>query len=409
MNIDYLMQYLSRQLHTIVRRCTPLGECLKIVCERIGFIDHLEKEPPELLSCLLQAAQNRTYPVILTEGHGIAYAAASAGNDIFLIGPVILMEGTAYRHHIPDLKYASAEWISALHRCTPYFLLKEALLAHNLFREQTISIEEAFEYNCLDQKVKFEVQKDFTDIVFHNQEYMFRHNPYDQEIRELSSIQNGDPQQLSKSWEEDYTGRVGILAKDTLRHCKNLGIVLATLGARAAIAGGVMSEVAFSLSDSYINKIEEATNPETAITLGRQAEYQYALLVRELKNQSADHVDTEIPDSRISRCKDYIFSHLHGKISTSDIAAELYMNPSYLSDLFKKKEGITISEYILQEKLKLVKNMLVYSRYSYSAIANYLGFTSQSYLGAKFKKATGLTLHQYREKYGVKEFDLKGE
>jgi len=52
--------------------------------------------------------------------------------------------------------------------------------------------------------------------------------------------------------------------------------------------------------------------------------------------------------------------------------------------------------------------MLVYSRYSYSAIANYLGFSSQSYLGAKFKKATGLTLHQYREKYGVKEFDLKG-
>lgn len=46
------------------------------------------------------------------------------------------------------------------------------------------------------------------------------------------------------------------------------------------------------------------------------------------------------------------------------------MNASYLSELFKKEEGITISEYILQEKLKLVKNMLIYSRYSYIEIAN---------------------------------------
>lgn len=407
MNIDYLMQYLSRQLHTIVRRYTLSGENLKTICERIDFTDHLEKESPELLASLFQYSDSQKFPVIFTEKHSIAYTTVTTDHDLFLIGPVMLMEGAVYRHHLPELKYISKEWIASLHQCTPYFLLKEALLIHNLFRPQIISMEDAFEFNCLNQRVKFEVQKNYTDIVFQNQEYTFRHNPYDQEIRELSSIQEGNPEQLSKSWEEDYIGRVGILAKDSLRHCKNLGIVLVTLGARAAIAGGIMSEVAFSLSDSYINKIEEVTNPETAITLGRQAEYQYALLVKEQKNLSSHKENESIPDSRISRCKDFIFSHLHGKISTSDIAAELYMNPSYLSDLFKKKEGITISEYILQEKIKLVKNMLIYSRYSYSAIANYLGFSSQSYLGARFKKATGLTLHQYREKYGVKEFDLK--
>lgn len=169
---------------------------------------------------------------------------------------------------------------------------------------------------------------------------------------------------------------MGILAKDTLRHCKNLGIVLVTIAARAAIAGGVMPETAFCLSDSYINKIEEAQNPEAAIALGRQAEYQYTLLVKEqkeAKDKTAAQDTSSAPDSRISRCKDYIFAHLHGKISTSDIADALYMNASYLSELFKRKEGITISEYILREKLKLVKNMLVYSRYSYIEIASYLG------------------------------------
>lgn len=401
MNIDYLMQYLSRQLHTIVRRYTLSGECIKTVCERIDFTDHLENESAKLLTCLLQCSDSRLSPVIFTEKHAIAYTTVFAHEEIFLIGPVLLAERTAYRHQLPELKFTPKKWMDTLHRCPARLLLKEALLIHNLFRDRALSMEDAMEFNCLNQRIKFEVQKNFTDIVFQNQEYTLRHNPYDQEIRELSSIQNGEPQQLSKSWEEDYIGHVGILAKDSLRHGKNLGIVLVTLGARAAIAGGIMSEVAFSLSDSYINKIEEVSNPEAAISLGRQAEYQYALLVQELKKKSSQKENGAIPDSRISRCKDYIFSHLHGKISTSDIAAELYMNPSYLSDLFKKKEGITISDYILQEKIKLVKNMLVYSRYSYSAIANYLGFSSQSYLGAKFKKATGLTLHQYREKYGV--------
>lgn len=83
------------------------------------------------------------------------------------------------------------------------------------------------------------------------------------------------------------------------------------------------------------------------------------------------------------------------------------MNPNYLSCLFRRSEGITIGEYILLEKIKLVKNMLIYSRYSYSQIASYLGFCSQSYLGAKFKKNTGMTMNQFREQYGKKEFDTE--
>ena len=254
-------------------------------------------------------------------------------------------------------------------------------------------------------KITFEIQKDFTDIVFQNQEYSSRHNPYDQEVRELSSIRSGDPESLLKSWSEDYAGNTGTLAKTPLRNAQNLGIVLVTLASRAAIEGGVMPETAFSLSDSYINKIEELRDPEAAFKLGRQAEYQYTLLVKEAKEQYAAREKRHTPDSRVSRCKDYIASHLHGKVSTAEIAKELYMNPNYLSELFKKEEGMTIREYILHEKIKLVKNMLIYSRYSYIETASHLGFSSQSHLGAKFKKMTGMTLHQYREKYGVKEFD----
>ena len=106
----------------------------------------------------------------------------------------------------------------------------------------------------------------------------------------------------------------------------------------------------------------------------------------------------------IDRCKDYIFKHLHEKIRIQNIADELFLNANYLSEIFRRHEGLTITEFILREKVNLTKNLLAYSPYSYSEIAAYLGFSSQSHLGKVFKKHTGMTLHQYRNQYGVKEF-----
>ena len=65
--------------------------------------------------------------------------------------------------------------------------------------------------------------------------------------------------------------------------------------------------------------------------------------------------------------------------------------------------SIEKGDVILREKIRLCKNMLTYSPYSYSAIAAYLGFSSQSHLGKLFKKETGMTLGDYRLKYGVKK------
>ena len=80
------------------------------------------------------------------------------------------------------------------------------------------------------------------------------------------------------------------------------------------------------------------------------------------------------------------------------------LNANYLSEIFRQHEGLTITDFILREKVGLTKNLLSYSPYSYSEIAAYLGFSSQSHLGKTFKKHTGMTLKQYRDQYGVREF-----
>lgn len=242
----------------------------------------------------------------------------------------------------------------------------------------------------------------FSNLLFTNQELGISHNPYDQELRELTSIEHGDLKALQENLTESYSGKVGRLAKDELRNAKNLAIVNVTLACRAAIRGGIMPEISFSLSDVLIQKIEDCSDLETVNQLMTALKYQYASMVAEVKNSKKGNA---VPNSNyhVEKCKNYICTHLHGKLSLAQIADALSLNASYLSDLFHRCEDISITEYIRQEKINRVQNLLIYSDFTYGEIASYLGYASQSHLGKQFKEITGMTLRQYREAFGIRE------
>lgn len=245
------------------------------------------------------------------------------------------------------------------------------------------------------------VRERFSALVFHNQEYQHSHNSYMAEVREMDCIERGDIEMLERCWKSGSPGNsFGILAKDWIRNVKNLCIAVITLASRAAIRGGVHPEEAFSLCDCYVQALEDCQDTNVLGQLALRAERHFAEMVRDLRNNSLKTVSTK-GDPHINRCKDYIFAHLHETLTVQQIADVLYLNPNYLSDLFKKYEGRSILNYILHEKVKLVQNMLTYSQYTYSEIASYLGFSSQSHLGMQFKKVTGMTLREYRVKYQV--------
>lgn len=405
MNLFYLLRHISYRLHTYARQFnTDLVE-IGSFCARHDFSDLLSLET-DLYMQIFRISDD-CFPKMILVNDRILYGSIITDTFRFLIGPVRLSSSMSFKHKIEIKKTVSEDWIETVPLCDYGDFIINILLVHNLFHKEIIDHNLFTEKNLENEKKLHSIQQQFSDLLFYNHEYGSKHNPYDQEVREVSSIRNGDVEQLKKSWNEDYTGKIGTLAKDKLRNNKNLGIVLVTLASRAAMEGGMLPEEAYSLSDSYICKIEECTDPETAYALGKQAEYQYCLLVNEVQqNRKNIHHKKEI-NRYVSLCKDYIFSHLHDKILVSEIADEIHINANYLSGIFKEYEGISISEFIIREKVKLTQNLLIYSNYSYIEIATYLGFSSQSHLGRHFKKITGTTLHQYREKYGVKEFQSK--
>ena len=72
------------------------------------------------------------------------------------------------------------------------------------------------------------------------------------------------------------------------------------------------------------------------------------------------------------------------------ISKHLHYEYTYLSKLFSEVEGITIEQYIINQKIEKIKEYIVYDELSLSEIADRMGYSSVAHLSAQFKKSTGL-------------------
>lgn len=254
--------------------------------------------------------------------------------------------------------------------------------------------------NCSTKNLD-EVLQDSTKLVFDNRELGKRHNSYQQEQRLMESIEQGDLQMLQTCRQDNVLADdFGKLAPEMDRSIRNVCNSVITLASRAAIRGGVHPELAFSLCDTYITKIEEIRDLFQVQVVVEGAEAHFTRMVNALRKTPLPREDN-LRHPLVEKSKDYIYSHLHGKIVLNNVAALLGTNPSYLSELFKHYEGQPFSDFVMREKVNLAKSLLLYSSASYSEIAANLGFSSQSHLGKHFKAITGFTLMQFRNQFSM--------
>lgn len=88
-------------------------------------------------------------------------------------------------------------------------------------------------------------------------------------------------------------------------------------------------------------------------------------------------------------------------LSLNDIAERVYLSPTYLSGLFKKKVGITIGQYIAEVRVDQAKELLKDRRLKLYDIAVQVGYSDANYFTKIFKKVLGITPSEYREKYNT--------
>lgn len=112
-----------------------------------------------------------------------------------------------------------------------------------------------------------------------------------------------------------------------------------------------------------------------------------------------EHLSTNTSDP-ISVIKDYIRSHLSDpELGRTSIAEEIHMNPDYLSHIFSTKAGASLSSYIMDERMAAAKRLLATTGFSPQQICDQIGIANVSYFYRQFKKSSGVTPQQYRERH----------
>ena len=95
----------------------------------------------------------------------------------------------------------------------------------------------------------------------------------------------------------------------------------------------------------------------------------------------------------------FIKENLSANITTKSVAEHVFMNPDHFNRIFKKKKGISIGEYIIQERMFLAKELLVNSDLNISTIAIEVGYNNYSHFTKMFKKIYGMTPSEYKESF----------
>lgn len=403
MNIDAVNIYLATQFSTYLKWYTPDGRLLEENTRRVDLADPLQ-EQHLLLKHLLSSAKT-SVPFVCCVGMDVCYGLVRAENEVCLIGPVLIPGSRDLPDQIsgvelpPDLLRSLA-----VHRLPDF--MNGLVLLHNLLNDDTLTAAECSRRIGIDANLAALAGEQLSAALFDKRENLKRHNSYAHEQREMGSIEAGDLEGLKRSWENEYAGSLGTISDDPYQNGKYLSMIVIALASRAAIRGGVLPEQAFTAADVYLRKVETVRNPYHLDTIVKDAEYAFAQMAQAAK-QNFTAAPGAADDPLLRQCRDHVFLHLHEKLTVREIAEQIGVHPNYLSTHFAQKEGISLYQFILQQKVQLAQTLLVYSDYGYEEIASYLGFASQSHLGATFKRLTGMTLRQYRGKYQNKWEDVE--
>lgn len=122
----------------------------------------------------------------------------------------------------------------------------------------------------------------------------------------------------------------------------------------------------------------------------------YQLMARFLKDAQPK---TEINDDRIQKVLSYIRKNIYKTIDIDSLAAISCLSKDHFIRLFKKEINNTPLQYINQKKIEKAQLILITDSMPVKNISYLLAYEDHSYFNRLFKKLTGVTPQQYRDRY----------
>ena len=368
-----------------------------------AYFENIEGSPlmqdEDLRGWLRIGADERRAPYLFEAGNHVYFSTFSYGGGWLYVGPMCRgrldasQRAAFFRGH-----HVEPEKTSPLRGFTLRQIRDITYLAATLLKGTEVEEEEAIlleSEKLSEERLRRERHDSASRTEEARDEEIYHHTYYEEQQITQAILEGRDKDAIRISERLDSTS--GVLSNANLPHWRSLAIVCIALVTRVAINAGVSPTNAYALSDYYINKCNEATEPGPNLYFRNKCIEDLCALVRKVQLR-------ETGSGYTGKCKDYIQKHFREKITLEDIAAPLGISTGYLSREFKKNTGVTVQDYINQVRVERASNLLIYSDFTLSAIADYVHFPTQSYFGKMFKRYKGMTPNEFRKQHRVNEF-----
>lgn len=178
---------------------------------------------------------------------------------------------------------------------------------------------------------------------------------------------------------------------DSIRDFKNSVHTMNTLFRKAIERNHVHPIYIHESSSDFGVRIEQAQTMETLALLVVEMIRRYCYL--------SQKYSVAVYSEPIRRAMLYIDLNLANPISTKEIAADQFLSPNYLSTRFHEETGKTVSDFILEKRIKMACKQLCRENRSIQEVATSVGIGDASYFSKQFKKIMGISPLQYQKNF----------
>jgi len=361
----------------------------------------------ELIRSLVKNTLGSAYPIIQTTNfleHFILVPIKQNDGQFgtIVIGPSIshlpsqeTLASIMNDNHLPFKQQKQwSDYLSSLPTVPKLRLFHISMLAHLMINGEHLEMTDVVEHN-FHFGTRFTPDENLEVTLSERREFSVLHSLPEIEKLLMRHIKHGDKSAILNMMTTASHVEFGILSKRShLRNRKNIAICAIAITTRAAMDGGLYAELAYTLSDLHIQHIEELKDVQAVEVAMVDAMLDFTERVRQSRKSNVS--------KPIEACQEYIFNHLYEDIPLTALSKWTGLNGNYLSHLFKKETGVTISHFIQKERVEEAQKLLDFTKDPISAISTRLNFYDQTYFIKIFKKHTGITPKQYKNKKTLK-------
>lgn len=176
---------------------------------------------------------------------------------------------------------------------------------------------------------------------------------------------------------------------DELRNAKNYCVIMNTLLRKAAESGGVHPLYIDRVSSEFALKIEQMTSLSENSSLMREMFWKYCTLVQK---HTVQHLSPIVQKTVL-----LIDSDLSANLSPGRLASKQNVSLGYLSTIFRKEMGKTVSQYIRDKRIRHAAHLLSTTDLQIQTVALHCGIMDVQYFSKIFKNQMGKTPKEYRK------------